>query len=480
MTAPGATPWTGSRRPPANARPRTRAAAGPVALALAAVPLVVSACREQLPTATEEGLVPVGTTVEATLSFDEFATAVRIYGGYGRPSDLGGGFVARDFAGADANLSDAPADGLNAATLVNFGDLPQVASVRDTTGTTRPDSSLTFLSGRIVANFDADGSVAQGPVPVLAHEVTEPWDRITATWSFAVDSLERQVPWSTPGGAAGPELGSAVWDMASDDSLEIMVDSAVVAAWGERRDSAGDLRSVRLTSGADGSRLKLRSVRLWLAAQPSLAPDTIVQVLAPSRGTTFLYDPAPPPATGATLRVGGAPAWRSVLDLNVPRRLTGPPELCDAVGCPVEIDEDHVSYAGLVLSPRRPDPAFAPSDTLAMDVRMVLAPSFLPKSPLGPSNGGVGGTTGFAGTLLAPDLFDDPGTGETVEIPVTRLIRDLLRGETASGDPVPSSTVALLSTFEPVSIEYASFEGPGSPAAPRLRLILSFSPPDEG
>lgn len=478
MTAPRATPRADTVCPPANARRRALAASRAVALALAAASLVVWACAEQLPTATEEGLVPVGTTVEATLSFDEFATDARVYGGYGRPSDLGGGFVAREFGGADP--PDGPGGGLNAATLVNFGDLPFVASVRDTTGTTRPDSSLTFLSGRIVAHFDADGSVAEGPVPVLAHEVTEPWDRVTATWSLAVDSLSRKMPWSAPGGGAvGPRIGRAVWDATSDDSLEIMVDSALVAAWRERRDSAGDLRSVRLTAGADGSRLKLRSVRFWIAAQPSLAPDTVVQVLAPTRGTTFIYDPGPPPATGAILRVGGAPAWRSVLDLDIPRRLTGPPELCAAVGCPVDIDEDHVSYAGLVLSPRRPAPAFAPSDTLAMDVRMVLAPSFLPKSPLGPSNGGIGGT-GFAGTLLAPDLFDAPGTGETVEIPVTRLIRDLLRGETASGDPVPSTTVALLSTFEPVSIEYASFEGPGSPAAPRLRLILSFSPPDEG
>lgn len=479
MNAARAMPAPVARRPSANVRHRANAAFRTVFLALAAVPLLLSACREQLPTASEEGLVPVGTTVEVVLSFGEFATRARVYGGYGRPSDLGGGFLARDFAGAGATPTDPSAAGLNAATLVNFGDFPLFASVLDTTGTTRPDSSLTFLSGRIVADFDADGSVAQGPVRVLAHEVTEPWDRITATWRLAVDSLDRQVPWATPGGAAGPEIGSAVWDSASGDSLEIMVDSALVAAWSERRDTAGDLRTVRLASDVAGSRLKLRSARLWLAARPSLAPDTVIQVLSPPRGTTFIYDPGPSAPTGASLRVGGAPAWRSVLDLDVPRRLNGPPELCAAVGCPVEIDEDHVSYAGLVLSPRRPDPAFAPSDTLTIDVRMVLAPLFLPKSPLGPSNAGIGSPAGLAGTILAPELFGVDADEETVEVPVTRVIRDLLRGETASGDPVPSATVALLSTFEPVSIEYVSFEGPGSPAAPRLRLILSFSP-DEG
>lgn len=448
-------------------------------LALAAVPLLATACREQLPTASEEGLVPVGTTVEVALSFDQFATGARIYGGYGRPSDLAGGFLARDFAGADPS-GVPPADTLNAATLIDFGDFPLVASVRDTTGTTRPDSSLTFLSGRIVANFDADGSVAQGPVRVLAHEVREPWDRITATWRLAVDSLGRGTPWSEPGASGGPQIGSGTWAPASEDSLEIALDSALVAAWSERRDSAGERRSARLIPRDAGSRLKLRSVRLWLDAQPSLAPDTVIQVPAPVRGTTFVYDPPPARPAGTSLRVGGAPAWRSVLDLDVPRRLNGPSELCAAVGCPVDIDEGHVSYAGLVLSPRRPTPAFAPSDSLTMDVRMVLAPSFLPKSPLGPSNAGAGGTPGFAGTILLPRLFADSATDETVEIPVTRLIRDLLRGETTSGDPVPSATVALLSTFEPFSIEYASFQGPGSPAAPRLRLILSFSPTDGG
>lgn len=455
---------------PSAASRCARVAARWAAFAFAAVSLFVVACREQLPTASEEGLVPVGTTVEVALSFDQFATAARIYGGYGRPSDLGGGFLARDFT----------ADRLNAATLVDFGDFPLVASVRDTTGTTRPDSSLTFLSGRIVVSLDADGSVAQGPVRVLAHEVVEPWDRITATWRLAVDSLDQQTPWSQPGGAGGSPIGTGTWEPASEDSLEIALDSALVAAWSERRDSAGERRTARLIPRDPGSRLKLRSVRLWLDVQPSLAPDTVIQVLAPARGTTFLYDPPPAPPTGASLRVGGAPAWRSVLDLDVPRRLNGPQELCAAVGCPVDIDEDHVSYAGLVLSARRPAPAFAPSDSLTMDVRMVLAPSFLPKSPLGPSNAGAGGTPGFAGTVLTPDLFDDSGTEKTVEIPVTRLVRDLLRGETASGDPVPSATVALLSTFEPLSLEYASFEGPGSPAAPRLRLILSFPPTDGG
>ena len=102
-----------------------------------------------------------------------------------------------------------------------------------------------------------------------------------------------------------------------------------------------------------------------------------------------------------------------------------------------------------------------------------MVPDVLPKSPLGPS------LSGIAGVLLAPEWFAPPG-GHVVEVPVTGLVQDLLRGETADGDPV-STTVALLSTFEPLSIEYASFEGLGAapggpprPGEPELRLILNY------
>ena len=94
-------------------------------------------------------------------------------------------------------------------------------------------------------------------------------------------------------------------------------------------------------------------------------------------------------------------------------------------------------------------------------------PDLLPKSPLGPAQ------TGLTGELLFPNWFGED-LGSVVEIPVTSLIRDLLRGETVDGDSV-SNSVALLSAFEPFSLEFATFEGGGTNAAPELRLILTFS-----
>jgi hypothetical protein len=93
----------------------------------------------------------------------------------------------------------------------------------------------------------------------------------------------------------------------------------------------------------------------------------------------------------------------------------------------------------------------------------VLAPERLPKAPLGVS---------FVGTLgqrVAPDAFGDEA-GQTVSIPITGYLRSL-----ADEDPEvrPPADLALLSALEPLSLSFASFDGPGAAGAPRLRLILS-------
>lgn len=424
---------------------------------------LLAACQELLPTAESEDLVQAGVAVEVTLPARDFLDRVRVYGGYGRTSELGGGFIAHRFgSGDDSGV------GLEAATLLRFGRYPAVVTVNDTAGTSRPDSSLTFLSARIVARFDTLGSVRAGPVAIRAHVLTEPWDGVSANWEYAVDTLLHRVPWSQPGGGVLAEIGEVVWDPGAGDSLVIAVDSVQVAAWSDTTDLS---RGLRLSTEVPGVRLQVRSALMWLETLPSLNPDTLIQVLAGTENITFIYDPVPtPPDDG--MRIGGAPAWRTVLDLDIPAALTGPPGLCEELGCPVRFSEEHVSYAALRLTTQAERAAFAPSDTISIDLRMVMVPDILPKSPLGPSISGLGGV------VLAPEWFRPPG-GHVVEVPVTGLVHDLLRGETAEGDPV-SSTVALLSTFEPLSIEYASFEGldatgPSRPGEPELRLILNFA-----
>jgi hypothetical protein len=93
----------------------------------------------------------------------------------------------------------------------------------------------------------------------------------------------------------------------------------------------------------------------------------------------------------------------------------------------------------------------------------------MPKAPLGGSL-----VADLLGRRVAPEAFGS-APGELIEIPVTSFARDLLRGTDETGNPAPS-TLALLSVFEPSSIAFASFEGPGSPNEPFLRLILTIGP----
>ncbi|NNF26854.1 MAG: hypothetical protein HKN73_06535 [Gemmatimonadetes bacterium] len=420
------------------------------ALALA---LILGACQQELPTAQDPNLLPIDvTTVEARLSFSEFAEAARIFGGYGRASELGSAVIANQFGGE-----------LDAATLLRFSGYPSVAQVLDTTGTTRPDSSLTFLSGRIVLRLDTLESVHSGPVEFTAHALSEEWDGLTATWESAIDSAGVTVPWSAPGGGALTPIATATWDPAQGDSVDIVVDSAQVAAWADTTDQS---RGVRISTTDPGVRMKVNSALFWLETLPSINPDTLIEVLATNRAFTFIYDPRPP-VDSTELRVGGAPAWRSILDLAIPSALNGPVDLCAEVSCPVALTPEVISFAALRLTTRTPPASFAPSDTLSLDLRSVLAPDLLPKSPLGPTQ------VGLVGELLEPELFGSEA-GTVIEIPVTGLIRDIVRGETLDGNPV-SSSVALLSLFEPLSLQFLSFDGAGAPAEPVLRIILTFS-----
>ncbi|MCY4571695.1 MAG: hypothetical protein OXF01_02740 [Gemmatimonadetes bacterium] len=431
--------------------------------ALAALAFVLGGCAEEIPTATRDELVAQGLAVEITIPYDDFVASTVVYGGYGRASQLGGGVVAHEFGpGPDEDGVERP--GLEAVTLARFARFPPSVTAVDTAGTNRIDTLITIQAAHVVVRFDTLGSVADGPVEITAHTLGEDWDPVSANWQFAVDTLGVAVPWSEPGGGVLEEVATAVWDPAEGDSVLITLDSALIEMW---NDSTLTARDIRVGTNDPGVRLHLSLMQLRLSIVPSIRPDTVLRVPVATTAATFIYDPLPSPPRTA-LRVGGAPSWRTILNLDVPHSLTGYPRLCDALGCPVEITADHVSYAGLQLTTVAGSPAFAPSDTLLLDVRMVTAPQFLPKSPLGPST-----LSRRGGGDVGPGLFRAPA-GHVVEIPVTSVVRDQLRGETVLGRPV-TSTVALMSILEPWSIEYASFAGRTSGSPPSLRLILNFS-----
>jgi hypothetical protein len=51
-------------------------------------------------------------------------------------------------------------------------------------------------------------------------------------------------------------------------------------------------------------------------------------------------------------------------------------------------------------------------------------------------------------------------------------VRSILAGDSTGGFPPPQS-LALLSAFEPASLAFVSFFGPGTPGAPVLKLIVT-------
>jgi len=420
--------------------------------------VALSACEEELPVAIEGGALPgQPITILVEIPWSEFASNLEVFGGYGSPEDLGEGVLANAFAGS-----------LNARTLLRVNPYPNVATVRDSSGTLRPDSTLVFTAGRLVAFFDTLGSTnfaAMTPVALSLGATQAEWDPATVSWSFAVDTINDQRAWAEAGAGPVTAFSTTTWDPAAGDSAIFLLDSAQVAAWADTTDVT---RGVRIEMTDTGERLRVRSAALRLDVRPSLDPDTIIALSTGVRDVTFVYDPFPsPPPDG--VRIGGAPSWRTVLDVSIPEQLTGPPEFCAVVSCPHVLEPAQISSAAIVLTSRASDPAFQPSDSIRLDVRTVFDRAAMPKSPLGESL-----IVDFLGRAVGPDAFG-AGAGEEVEIPFTSFARDLVRGEDASGN-APSSTLALLSVFEPLSIAFASFEGPGGANEPILRLVLTIGP----
>lgn len=409
------------------------------------------ACEEVTPTSADGGLLPLEPrTVEVVLSFEDFAEQIQAYEGYGTASEVFESVLADDYVGV-----------LDSRVVSRYVVFPWSASVRDSTGTLRADSAFTFVGGYLVARFDTTGTnLPTGPVDIGAQALPQGFDPPTASWTVAVDTINDLQLWDQPGAGGGVDLGEAVWDPAVSDSIVIPLDSAQVALLGDTVD-IGD--GVRFDLRTPGVRISLIDTDLRLLARPNIHQDTTVTLSASGTVRTFIYDPVPLP-TSDGIRVGGAPSWRTVLTLALPEAVTAAGSLCSLVTCPLELTPERLTSATLELTTAASEAAFQPADSLFLDARPVLAPELLPKSPLGSS------LIGGLGVGIAPASFADGGS-QTVSIPLTAFVRALVNDSVT--DKVRD--VVLLTPFEPLSIGFGSFEGPGSAAPPTLRLILTVS-----
>ena len=107
-----------------------------------------------------------------------------------------------------------------------------------------------------------------------------------------------------------------MWDPAESDSAFFAIDTLVIDAW----DTEDEARGLLVRMVTPGARVKVRSANLVMDALPSIRSDTMVTTDTFSEHLTFIYDPVPSLPEG-TLQIGGAPAWRTVFEVQLPASL---------------------------------------------------------------------------------------------------------------------------------------------------------------
>lgn len=421
--------------------------------------LLAAACQNEVPTIQDPDLVPVEpVTVEVLLPAAEFLTAAGTAGGFGSTNQLFAvdgstvGFLAHRFS----------ADSLEARTLVRFLPAPSSVTVQDSTGASVTDTILTPIGAFLVGRVDTLASVYPTDVQIEVGRLDQLWDASSATWEYAVDTLGLQRPWDEEGAGPVQVLTTGAWDISETaDTFRIPLDTATLRVV---MDTTTMRRGLRLASQTPATRLRISDLRIEIEAQPSVNPDTTVSLIAGAddfSGMTFIYDPVPAPVSG-DLRVGGAPAWRTRISVQLPQQLTGPPSLCAVVTCPVQLNADELSSAQLLLTTRTSPLAFQPRDSISIAARELLAPATFPRSPVGSLLTPSGGLR-----ISGPAFGASPG--QQVAVSITPFIQALIADTAGTGE----DALVLLSPVEPSSLEFMTFAGLGSTDAPVLRLVLT-------
>jgi hypothetical protein len=412
-------------------------------LALCA-PLAVAACGEETPTEAGAGLLPpdVVQTFEITLDPSQYLVGNIAYGDYTAVRDVDFAVIAGAFEGA-----------LNSRALTRFL-LPTSVSVVDTAGVLRVDTDPVLIGGTVQLFVDTVRSTS-GPVRLALYRTTEEWDQ-TATWVSRLDTAGVVVPWTMPGGARGVLIDTASF-VTGTDSVRFRVDSATVAAWAGAGDEGSGLLVVAETPG---SRLFTAVPRLLVDIRSTFRPDTVLQMLAGTAARTFIFEPELP-LSAPEPRVGGTPAWRTVLQLQ--ERLDTVSFACPGVpACRFRLGDVSINYAGIRLRPTQPPAGFSPEVDLNVAAYLMLPSPDVPlqRSPLSDV---VGLGTAPRSSFLAPGA-------PVFELAVTNLIAAAAQPPEARGTAFLPTHIALVSGLDVRTFGFGAFE-----TMPRLRLVVSIA-----
>ena len=421
-----------------------------IALGLSALVSALGACGDEDPTEVGSGLIGDGVrTYEVLLEAGEFLDADTTFDSLSSLNRAGFWLVAQDFASE-----------LDGNTLFSVFR-PFRVSYQDSSGTTQSDSVAAIVGGTVTLVVDTLASTG-APVDLAVFPLTESWDRATTTWELRSDTADAPEAWTTPGGTAGAEMGSTAWT--GGDTVRIVLDSQAVAIW---QDTTAARRGGVLRTTTAGARLVLRSVLFQFDVVPVEATDTVVQA-GSVRDRVSIVTPDAPPASAGELRVGGLPAWRSML-LFQPledRRVGCGPGSDPA--CTVALKDATINLAALILEP------------LPAGTRLIERPFWLenravlrgPEGAVPLARSPLSGLLGLTRDSLTADLFDGTGPApDPVQMSVSNFIRRLVNPP----DDDPWLWMALTASTEFGAFGYGSFGSLASAAPPRLRLVISVS-----
>ena len=255
---------------------------------LAAVTLL--GCGDETPTVTTPLTTPDPLTFEVHLPWSEFASNLRVVGGYGGPAQTRRGLLAHEFD-----------NGLEARTLLRLGAYPSSVEVVDSLGTRRSETDISLVSGSLWMTVDTTEVDDVAPTTVTLGRLLEPWHARSATWALASDSGGVQVPWSEPGGGAVETLRRLTWFPQGREIL-IGLDSADIALIG---DTTLAERGLIVSIESPGHRLYVPEVRMEVHAVPGINEDSTLFVPVDVTELTYVYTPSAAPPSGIHLRAGG-------------------------------------------------------------------------------------------------------------------------------------------------------------------------------